>query len=355
MVIGAVVTLLAMPAFALEEPSAQELLAEYAKAQDKLGCSFISRHISTIKWEAYTPLRPDIKKGVRYTSYVKVELRSDGNRHYSLFRMWGDRPPVRGMKEEDASFEYALWDGKLRYRYGYSPISRSKLRENGHLRLTPAGLLTARPRRSIEGGEGAPLRGFFYGTSDRIDIELRAAESISVLRRRPVINRSKCYVIDATAKGCQYRLWIDPQHDYHIAKAIVSRGWKSAERPESYSKPPEGGGKGSSETTLENVRFKKIDDSWVPVECDYSLHTRGVQGDYGTSRHHHKVTEFVLNPNHDALRLFEPDFIREGALVRIRGTEGKYEWRNGEVIDEKGRKVEVAGLKVKSDSAGGES
>lgn len=227
MVIGAVVTLLAMPAFALEEPSAQELLAEYAKAQDKLGCSFISRHISTIKWEAYTPLRPDIKKGVRYTSYVKVELRSDGNRHYSLFRMWGDRPPVRGMKEEDASFEYALWDGKLRYRYGYSPISRSKLRENGHLRLTPAGLLTARPRRSIEGGEGTPLRGFFYGTSDRIDIELRAAESISVLRRRPVINRSKCYVIDATAKGCQYRLWIDPQHDYHIAKAIVSRGWKS--------------------------------------------------------------------------------------------------------------------------------
>jgi hypothetical protein len=355
MVIGAVVSLLALPAFAVEEPSAQELLAEYAKAQDKLSCSFISKHISTIKWEGYSPLRPNVKKGLRYTSYVRLERRSDGNRHYSLSRRWGDRPPVRGMKEEDASFEYALWDGKLRYRYGYSPVSRSKLRKNGHLRLTPAGSLTAPPRRSIEGGEGAPLRGFFYGTSDRMDVELRAAESISVLRRRPVINRSKCYVIDATAKGCQYRLWIDPQHDYHIAKAIVSRGWDSAQRPEDYAKPPKGGVEGSSETTLENVRFRKIDDSWVPVECDYSLHTRGVQGDYTRSHRHHEVMEFVLNPNHDALHSFAPDFIREGALVRIRGTEGKYEWRNGEVIDKKGRKVEVESLKVKSDSAGRES
>ncbi|MHC4154793.1 MAG: hypothetical protein ACYST6_07720 [Planctomycetota bacterium] len=355
MVVGAVASLLALPAFAVEEPSAGELLAQYAKAQDKLGCSFISKHISTIKWEASTPLRPDIKKGVRYTSYVRLERRSDGNRHYSLSRMWGDRPPVRDIKEEDSSLEYALWDGKLRYRYSYSPNSHRKSRKNGTLRLTPAGSLTAPPRRSIEGGEGAPLRGFFYGTSDRIDVEFRAAESISVLRRRPVINGSKCYVIDARVKGCEYRLWIDPQHDYQIAKAVVKRGWQSAQRPEDYARPPKGGVEGSSETVLKNVRFKKIDDFWVPVECDYTLSTRGVEGDYGTSRHHHEVMEFIINPNHDALRSFEPDFIREGALVRIRGTEGKYKWRNGEVIDDKGLKVEVESVKVESDSAAGES
>jgi hypothetical protein len=354
-VVGAVVGLLALPAFAVEQPTAQELLAEYAKTQDKLNSSFVSRHFSTIKWEASTPLRPDIRKGVRYTSYVGLERRSDGNRHYSLSRMWGDRPPVRDMKEEDSSLEYALWDGKLRYRYSYASNSRSKSRKNGHLRLTPAGSLTVSPRRIIERGEGAPLRGFFYGTSERIDVELRAADSISVLRKRPVINGSKCYVVDARAKGCEYRLWIDPRHDYHIAKVIVKRGWKSAQRPEDYTKPPNGGVEGSSQTILKDVRFKRIDDSWVPVECDYGVHRRGVHGDHEINHRHHKVTEFVLNPNHEALRSFEPDFIREGALVRVRGVDGKYKWRNGEVIDDKGVKVEIERVKVESDSAGAES
>lgn len=64
------------------------------------------------------------------------------------------------------------------------------------------------------------------------------------------------------------------------------------------------------------------------------------------------MTEFVLNPNHDALRSFEPDFIREGALVRIRGTEGKYEWRNGEVIDEKGAKSKLRASKLRAIARG---
>jgi hypothetical protein len=155
--------------------------------------------------------------------------------------------------------------------------------------------------------------------------------------RTEEINGSKCYVINAATKKCEYKIWIDPEHSYNIARAILKGGCASWSRPELYkTRPPDG----SSETELSNVRFEKINDIWLPVEADYRREFEYINGDYEKSFVKIKKIEFVLNPDHDALGSFESDFIRDGARVRISGIPDViYTWQNGNIVDKNGRVI----------------
>ena len=63
---------------------------------------------------------------------------------------------------------------------------------------------------------------------------------------------------------------------------------------------------------------------------------------------HIKITEMILNPDHNALGSFYLDDIRNGAIVtigwdresqRMRGHKGKYKWQDGQVIDKDGKVI----------------
>ncbi|GAG08245.1 unnamed protein product, partial [marine sediment metagenome] len=139
----------------------------------------------------------------------------------------------------------------------------------------------------------------------------------------------------------KYKIWIDPQHGYNIAQAEISRGGEGTE----FGNDREI----SISTYLRNVQFKKIDDVWVTMEADYGFYRKMVAGDFESSDHHCKRTEFVLNPDHEALGSFETNFIRNGASTNLIGTPGiLYTWQDGQVVDEKGRKVDLEKVKAKS-------
>ena len=180
--------------------------------------------------------------------------------------------------EEHANHAYALWDMNNRYQYTYHPDTPADFpMKNGWANLIPKDKLRVPPSRMWTGADGGPGRGFFYGGDVRIDSEMRESGTISLQPEREEINGSECYVINAKAKGCMYKIWIDPKHDYHIAQAIVQRDWWSAGRPEAYRKKPS---VGKSRTVLKNVSFKKTGDVWLPAEFDYTLNTKTVSGDY---------------------------------------------------------------------------
>jgi hypothetical protein len=313
-------------------PTASKLLDKYAETQDKLGPSFISKLEVSAKYEGVNRGRPNMKRGEVYTRNRRIEIRSDGERNYACHQKWGKWPGFNS-GEKCPTTSYTLWDGRTFYKYGYYPLSR--VSKNG-----TANLSYIRPRKPNITWQGMPastLRGYLPGVSERIDSELRQARTISVGPRREEINGSKCYVINAKTKKCEYKIWIDPEHGYNIAKAIVKRAWGSWSRPELYTKrPPDG----SSETEVCNVRFKKMNDIWLPVEADYRREYKYVNGDYLKSFIKIKKTEFVLNPDHDALGSFEPEFIRNGARVRISGIRDvTYTWQNGKIADENGRVI----------------
>jgi len=317
-------------AIAVENPSVSELLDKYAVTQDKLRSSFIGKIEVSTKFEGVNRGRPSMKRGQVYEMNRKIELRSDGNRCYAYQKIWGRRS-IGNTSEEEAYVSIRLWDDETFYHYGISPLSRTN--KNGTVTLSyPKNF---NHMRWWQAAPGRTIRGYFPGVDERIDTELRQATTISVQPQREDINGSQCYVINARTKGtkgtkgCEFRIWIDPEHDYNIAKAIVKRGWASWNRPERRPKAP----KGNAEVELRNVRFKKIDDVWLPVEADYRREREDVTGDYEKDFIHLKMTEFVMNPDHDALGSFKHDFIPNGARVRLAGVPGiTYTWQDGELI-----------------------
>ncbi|MHC4834772.1 MAG: hypothetical protein ACYSOF_08500 [Planctomycetota bacterium] len=332
------VCLLGTVVFSDEVLDVYDLLDRHAKTQGKIRHSYINKHETTVKWKGYNKQRPSIGKGHLYEQHNNVELRSDGNRYYSSLKIWGDTPGGSPTTQQQAGITRSLWDGQFRYQYMLNPDSTERNRiKNGQLYIKPQSECKVPPRRICDSADGGVLRGFFYGSNERIDEEIKQAETISLEPETETVNGSQCYVIHANTKRCKYKIWIDPEHDYHIARAVVHRQWGSASRPETRSTPPP---EGTSQSTMENVVFKKIDDIWVPVECDCTLNIKYVDGAYNKSQSHHRVTDYVINPDHDTLGSFETDFIRNGARVKIIGEGGvTYTWQDGKLLDSHGKVV----------------
>ena len=319
------------------------LLDKYTGTQNKLRTSFISKSEITSKFQVSNHLRPQYKKGMLYEENRKREIRSDGNRHYSFIKRWGDNAGREPTTEEHSNYNYNLWNGENRYQYLYYPDRpATSAKKNGMLFLTRKDNITVPQERFRDSGTS----GFFFGSNERIDAELRRAENLSVRPDKEEINGSQCYIIDARAKDCEYSIWIDPEHDYNISKAIIKRGWTTASDPKEYNNPP----KGNTEVGLTNVSFKKIDDVWLTAEYDYSYNIKYVSGDYEITNNHYKTVEYVLNPDHEALGSFEPNFIRNGALVDIIGFPPRirFTWQEGKIIDSDGIEVDLKTLKPPS-------
>jgi hypothetical protein len=153
------------------------------------------------------------------------------------------------------------------------------------------------------------------------------------------INGAPCYVINASGGGCEYRVWIDPHHDYNVAKAIIRRNWTSVGRPEGYKIPLPAGYQVMQLTVL---GFQLVDGVRLAKEGDWHREWHGVNSEYSAENGRIKITKYALNPNHEALGSFKTTFIREGARVYLaRWSRGErpvsYVWRQGRPVLEQGR------------------
>ena len=238
------------------------------------------------------------------------------------FRTDGDRVNHRGsvwdklLSKDKALYKFFLWDGEsfIQYRHG-SQLTGSavfiKKNDDGKKRMIATEY------------KGAPLMGICGGDYDRIDSILRKADNISLRQKTEQVGNSQCYVIDAVTKRGKYRIWIDLEHGYNIAKIEL--------------KKRKGDLIGSSERVkigmlflLKNVRFEKIDEVWVPVEADMQQY----QDDrISIIKWHHKRTKMTLNPDHNTLGSFVPDDIPDRTQVSVLGEFGKkYTWQNGKAV-----------------------
>ena len=322
-----------------KNPTAFELLDKYAETQDKLQ-SFIvkfehtSYHASTSLSGRLPRLGPSEPTGFN-------EVRFDGKRRKWLFCMWGHvgMSPEFTQRDE-AKYGSRLWDGETFFQYGGQEKHAS----------FPFGSVTqiTNFKDNIEEGRKTfcharfNLRGYFYGDYERVDSILRDADTISVRDNTQSIGASDCYVINAVTKHGKYKLWIDPAHGYNIAKGI-SRKTRGDLNSHGLLR-----GKAKTLFSMKNVRFKKIDGVWVPMEADMYSSQTWSRGEFWKSSCHIKRTEFILNPDHDALGSFLPDDIRDGAPVSlINGVRTKgHKWRNGGPVDENGQKVDYKSKKA---------
>jgi hypothetical protein len=222
-----------------------------------------------------------------------------------------------------------LWDGKNFYQHdrnAYHPrgypgtviITKSKKMNDKY----------KRGKNTIMHYSGINLMGILPNDAERVDSVLRKANTISVRDETENIGGADCYIIEADTKHGEYTIWIDPEHGYNIAKAIVKRGPGDAVFQSNYILTEND----QIYSSLENVKFKKVDDVWVPVEADVRNERDFPDGKYHKGWGHKKITEIILNPEFKDSD-FAPDDIPNGAKVLVKESPGiNYTWQDGKLI-----------------------
>ena len=161
-------------------------------------------------------------------------------------------------------------------------------------------------------------------TGERIDLLLKKVNNVRLLNEMEEINKVKCYVIEAGDANDSYKVWIDPEHGYNIAKAtskIEIRGARLETRVGS----------------IKNVRFTQIGKLWVAMEVDVYGRSDYLNGDFMEADVHYKRIKIELNPDHQRLPSFTVDNIRNGARVWYSESmlDAEYTWQDGKIVPKK--------------------
>ncbi len=324
-----------------KNPTAFELLDKYAETQDRLQSIILKSEYR----EAKSCYR--IEAGTVFYSFCSQELRYDGKRICVRANHWGQLTLQINAPKQQPQYVSTLWDGKTKYQYIIGSAS-VKEKVKGYNPSGTCSIYQPIKRNQTEttlSCSDVHIFGYFRGDRERFDTILRKANSVKVLKKMEKVNGSDCFVIVADTKYGKYKIWLDPNHGYHIAKAVVERGPGDFVQATNYTHL-----KGTKDAhIIQNTRFKKFDGIWIPIESTFIRNTKYPKDDWCKNRSHKKVTEVILHPDHEALSSFVPDDIKNGAKVRISGANGKYRytWQDGQVVDEKGRKVDYKSKKTK--------
>jgi len=278
---------------AAKNPTALELLDKYAETQDQFQSFRVK--VSAVHRAVSKELMARQPWKARYST--ECDGRFDKSRASVRVRSWGKINQTDYYKKDKPYYISDLWDGENHFQY------TEACEEPVHLSIGEAKVTNMREGVIKQKFSGKFFMGYFFPFSERVDSILRKSGSLSVRRTTERMGRSLCYVIDGVHEKDKYTIWLDPEHGYNIAKAVVERPRSNVPDPFSFR------------VELKNVRFKKIDGKWVPVSANLENRFDYQNGQYSNSSYHIKVTEMVFDPDHDELRSFVPDDIKDGAKV----------------------------------------
>jgi len=320
---------------------AREVLRRFTEARKNLN-SYVVKGSSTRR---STTTRSG--KGVMYSTF---ENRFDGDRVKSSSLYWGDiNSRERGIKEKDANYQMNLWDGETAYSFtksnsykkGIGSLSMSDKDNPGEYSK-----YSKRASESFKGSVFGSVMGYHHG--DKVPIgELFLGSSVKLQLRdkRSNLRGVDCYVLEADVpKYGKYTVWIDPVHDYHIARIRVQRG--PGDRMGSESNSLIVKEVAIHKYSYEVLKFEKKGGAWFPKIFKVKrYHT--FPGYKSNSQRDFTFSKITLNPDHDALGSFLPDDIDNGSEVRLLSLPvkmkyiGVFFWRDGKVVDKNGREVDL--------------
>ena len=211
------------------------------------------------------------------------------------------------------------------------------------------------------GNTGMEFFGFLRGDHEPYYDILSKAEDLNITQDNETVDGCDCLSIEAVGEHGSYELWVDPEHNYQLRKAVLEkRGddvlWGfpvSYVPPSNITIPGPGGGK--TEFTLEFTTegIAEIEPGvFFPTSASFLQVVSYRSGEKEVSRGSIEIAETVLNPDFDGSGLFDPD-IPEGALVSVVELPGLlYEWSSSGTMQPH---VLAETLDPRDDSVGGVS
>ncbi len=308
-------------------PTAEELLKKHHKASEKL-----QSYICNYEFEQHSKRVTPGHRGLngKWDQYKSVEIRWDGpgERGKKIRNSWGDvggHPQMQDIKKKNRTHSSTMWDGKAWYQF-----SKSMLPGKNDLLTIMRGKTSLNLKNWNSIGWVDP---FFKiakrGGVLKEELANNQIKEIRVANKTSKVGGTKCYVIEATlTNGTEYMYWIDPEHDYQIARSTFRKkaGFDDGSFPIAVQ----------FMQTVEFSDFKEISGAWIPMTTternkSFNKETGGTAEDKSI----YKRTRVILDPDHDALGSFLPDDITNGAtVVLVTGeTSLKLRWQDGAVVD----------------------
>ena len=299
--------------------NAIELIDKYAANQDKMKSLIAKTEVIWIpSAEGTSDQEPQQLRSIAEFRYE--DTGKDFKAYYCKTRF---KLEINGTwVEEESGLHKYLWRDKLYHQYWRGPrLEVSKLYVSSDARF-------AGEEEIPYEGSGS-FRGVLCGDIERIDSILRKSNSLSVRSDLDLVGSVECYVIDAVSRHGTYTIWLDPEHGYGIAKAIVRKGPEDLR----WGRPRRDSVDNSIEV-LQNVRFECVNGIWFPMEFEW-LSTEESKDRTLSGCTQYKVTYLDANPDHNDLGSFRLDKldIQDGTRVKIPEAPGiRYVWQNGKIV-----------------------
>ncbi|MFB3897731.1 MAG: hypothetical protein ACE14V_15680 [bacterium] len=321
----------------IRDTTALMLLDKYAETQDKL-VSFKVRYEETCDREYLNTYGDNARYSGKYKTYISSECTYDKNRFKLREHSWGNinSTPDVFVPKEKAGYLNVMYDGNLWLQYfadAKNIINKHSSYISPHPRLINLRYIQTRPI--------GLLMGYMEGDfEERIDSILRNASSLKLREKPELINGALCYVIEGITRKGKYTVWLDPEHGYHIAQAMMQRGTGDIY----YYDQPALTAKTRVESSIRDIRFEKINGIWVPMELTAKYSQIFFTGSLKYTIHH-KNTELILNP--DLTNAFVPDPIPDGTNLAVTEStrkvpKGSYIWKNGKPCDKQGNPLDFS-------------
>ncbi|MBN1975687.1 MAG: hypothetical protein JW787_18785 [Sedimentisphaerales bacterium] len=324
--------------------TANSLLDKCTETLDKTYTSFITKS----KYHKYDDYKTDIQgmSGQRHM-YTQVEFRTDGKRFKSIRKKWGGDFEGNSKPESQAEFSVHIYDGNAFYQHAgpYNTPGRVSIHTKNYKNFEQDVKVDG-ARLSYE-DPVSECFGYLTGDYERFDHVIRedGIEPMSV--RKEEYKGTIHFVIEANTTHGQYQIWLNPQKGYHFSKATVTR--KAGEEFNGNYKVEQGSVKNY---TIENEEFKQVNDLWVSVKAKALINDSFPNNGYMKMNAEIELISILINPDHEALKSFTTDDIKDGAIVMIDGNPiyvpYNYTWQKGKVVDEYGYEVNLSTLKPMS-------
>lgn len=319
-----------IPANPALDTAALFLLDKYSENQDKL-ISFSAKYEETYVGEHNDSTSREAP--AKYNRNQISECWYDKGKFKLREFQWGNiyRSASEYCPKEKASYRNIIYDGKLWYQYFAD--AKNIIHQKQYTYISPHPTLIN--TRGLQFRRPGVLMGYMEGDfEERIDSILRNAKSLKLREKPELINGSSCYAIEGITRKGKYTVWLDPDHGYNIAQAVVERGAGDIY----FYNQPALTTKTRVELAIQDIRFKKFDTLWVPIELTVKYRQYYTTGSWKYTIHH-KNTEFILNP--DLTNAFVPDPIPDGTKLIISEStkkvpKGDYIWKNGRPCDKTG-------------------
>jgi hypothetical protein len=166
---------------------------------------------------------------------------------------------------------------------------------------------------------GSTLFGYLPGDEKPVATLLQNATDVVLQDRQEEVDSFACDVIEGKTDHGVYKLWVDPEHDYRIRRAIIDKGANDLfyGKPASTPRP-----EGMQDRTLTSVHLEisevhleKIGGHFIPTVESMTNTSRTIAGKENHSKIVVKRSKIDLEPDFEKLGAFVMDGIPEGTVL----------------------------------------